>query len=88
MITPLLSQYEINALPLFEIVEGQKIYRIWANGKVEGFDPSGVFIINRAIALIFTAEARHLLGTTSQNNPQIAIPSGDPAFRKDAHHDP
>lgn len=44
--------------PAFEVHEGERVLKIWADGRVEGFDSSGkLVILNRIPMLLRNARA-------------------------------
>jgi hypothetical protein len=77
---PLVSKEEIAKAPIFEIIDGDKHYKIWANSKVEGFNPDGLFIVNRIAAIIPMMEARHL-----ERMKDAISPGTDCGFNEQPH---
>lgn len=69
----IITREELNESPIFEVIDGDRHYKIWANGKVEGFNPDGVLIVNRAAALIAQMKARHLVEVAHLGSPQTEI---------------
>ena len=55
---------ETEEKPAFEVRSGGEVYRIWANGKVEGFEEP-TFVINRIPTLAYGKSASETAGTTA-----------------------
>jgi len=70
----LITRAELDAAPIFEVVDGERHYKIWANGRTEGFNPEGVFVVNRIAALIPLLEARHLESVAHLDSRPIETP--------------
>ena len=46
------EEMDLRNLPDFEVRVGDRVFKVWANGRTEGFDEFGApFIINRILAL-------------------------------------
>jgi hypothetical protein len=78
----LITPEELNTYPLFVVIDGDKQYKLWADGRVEGFGPDA-FVGNAAAAFIATMNARHIIAIQNLCDLQTASPSPDPASHTD-----